>query len=63
MFTDQVVRLQAFQQAHPGVTIDWHRKNPGGHWTADWTDPAGGSHRLVEIDLQTLLDSLGRLLG
>ena len=58
-FTDQVLRLEAFRQAHPGIRID----NPVDSRSAYWSAHQDGKVLAVEFELARLLDTLARLLG
>lgn len=60
--TDQVVRLEAFRDAHPDVAIAYVRPGAAsdGFWVADWDTPDGAARRSVQFDLKRLLDKLDR---
>lgn len=58
---DQVVRLEAFRDAHPGVVINYIRTAPGGYWRAEGYEAAGSIRVIVEYDLRLLLDQLERV--
>ena len=60
---DQVVRLEQFRDAHPGVTVVYVRTAHGGYWIGDGIDAAGAIRRIVEYDLRLLLDQLNRAFG
>lgn len=61
--TDQVVRKNEFEQAHPGITFEVERTYFLNH-RATWLDPASGERRsLSSISLRHLLDELEAAFG
>ena len=59
-YFDQVIRLQAFQAAHPNVRVE-HQAAPLWHWISTWTDDDGAERVKVDHELRGLLDQLERL--
>jgi hypothetical protein len=61
---DQVVRLAHFREAHPAVRVSFERPlGRSGFWLATWTSGEGSIMCAVELDLEHLLDRLGREMG
>jgi len=51
---DQLVRLNEFRAAHPGVEIT----KEDGYWQTRWTSPSGRAKAACSVELEWLLDML-----
>ena len=58
---DQVVRRMAFCEAHPEVTVTFHRDT--GLWTATYQSGKKGIQTITSLDLRNVLDELEKHYG